>query len=212
MSQTTTHNTQQHTTTHNNTQQHTTTHNNTQQHTTTHNNTQQHTTTNHSTTHNNNTQQQQHTTATTAATTTAATTTTTHFFFHFGQLFFGAEICGRISNEMPRKRKIGPEKVGSIGQKNDEDAHPWSCDGVWKEQFKKHNSEGVPHPILLTSLTRETCLLSFAGRRQGALSAGADVTCLRKAQRLPTPNCTDTVRRRRRRAPDSPRLFEIPSL
>ena len=31
--------------------------------------------------------------------------------------FFFCEICGRIGNDMHRKRKIGHEKVGSIGQK-----------------------------------------------------------------------------------------------
>ena len=43
-------------------------------------------------------------------------------FFFF---FFFCEICGRNGNDMPRKRKKCHEKVGSIGQKNDGDAHPY---------------------------------------------------------------------------------------
>ena len=38
------------------------------------------------------------------------------FFVHFGTFVF--EICGRVGNEMPSKRKhFGQEKVGPMGQK-----------------------------------------------------------------------------------------------
>ena len=37
-------------------------------------------------------------------------------------LFF-CEMCGWVGNDMLRKRKIVNEKVGSLGQENDGDAH-----------------------------------------------------------------------------------------
>ena len=48
-------------------------------------------------------------------------------FLHFGQmpLSFFCDICGRVGNETPGKRKhFGHEKVDSIGQKKRGDAHP----------------------------------------------------------------------------------------
>ena len=86
----------------------------------------------------------------------------------------------------------------------------WSSDGVWNE--KRNNTttrvssftptaghmrstarekSRLPHPTPLTSSTWETCLQLVAGRRQGALSASGDVSCLQTSRRLPTPNCPD---------------------
>ena len=46
----------------------------------------------------------------------------------------------------------------------------------------------LAHPIPLTSSTRETCLQSVAGGRQGALSEGVDASCSQMPKRLRTPD------------------------